>query len=224
MEKRKILLGDYDTALEGLWTLTGWSLGRAEAREYFLDVPGHSGPLDLSTVLTDGEPYYGPREFEAFLESSEGTRLEREQRIERMVNKLDGLRVNITLPDDPTRYITGRVRVERLYNDPAHASVHVTATCDPWRYNAVETVVVLAATASMQTTTLLNAGRLSVVPVVKVTGGTVTLITNTGTEERTRALEPGDYIIGDIYLKTGATPLRYSGTGQLILTYREAVL
>lgn len=224
MQKRKIVIGEYDTALEGLWTLASWSLARAAAFESFADVPGHSGLLDLSTALTDGEPYYSSREFEAILESSEGTRLDREHRIDQMVNKLDGWRANIFLPDDSQHYISGRVRVEKLYNDLAHASVRVTATCDPWRYNISETVVGLSATATEQAAPLINQGRLSVVPSIKVLGGSVTLKFNTGTEERTWALSPGDYILADIYLKTGSSPLRYSGTGQVILTYREAVL
>ena len=224
MQKRKIIIGTYDTAVEGMWTLASWVLGKAVAQESYADVPGHNGPLDLSTVLTGGEPYYGSREFEAILESSEGTRLEREQRINQMINKLDGWRFNITLPDDADHYINGRVRVEKLYNDPAHASVRVTATCEPWRYNNFETVVGLIATETEQTVALLNNGRRSVVPDITVIGGPVTLIFNTETEERTWALNPGEYVLGDIYLKTGAAPLRYSGAGQVTLTYREAVL
>jgi hypothetical protein len=224
VEKRKIIVGEYDTALDGLWTLSGWALGRAEAFESYASVPGHSGPLDLSTALTDGEPYYNSRAFEATLESSEGTRLEREERISAMTNALDGWRLDIVLPDDPQHYITGRVRVERLFNDPAHAAVRVSATCDPWRYSATETVVGLSATEEEQTATIINAGRLSVVPTITVTGGDVALTFNTGTEERTWVLSPGEHILGDIYLKTGAAALRYKGRGQILLTYREAVL
>ena len=227
MQKRKIIIGTYDTAQEGLWTLSAWALGRAEAHENYANVPGHNGPLDLSTVLTDGEPYYGSREFEATLESSEGSRLEREERINRMINQLDGWRLNIILPDDPLHYITGRIRVEKIYNDLVHASVRVSATCDPWRYNSAETIVGLVATNVEQTATLLNNGRRSVVPSAQVTGGTVTLKFGTGTEERTWVLSPGSYHPGElagIYLKTGSAPLRYSGAGQLTLTYREAVL
>lgn len=224
MQKRKIIIGAYDTAAEGLWTLSGFTLSRAAHHENYADVPGHSGRLDLSTVLTDGEPYYGSREFEATLESSEGTRLEREQRINQMINQLDGWRLNITLPDDPEHYISGRVRVERLYNDPAHASVRVSATCDPWRYNNSETVVGLIATETEQTASLINTGRLSVVPSITVTGGTVRLTFKTESEERTWTLSPGEHILADIYLKTGAAPLRYSGAGQITFTYREAVL
>lgn len=224
MQKRKIIIGSYDTAIEGLWTLNSWALSRAEANEEYANVPGHSGPLDLSTVLTDGEPYYGSRSFEAVLESSEGTRMEREERINQMINKLDGWRFNITLPDDSLHYITGRVRVEKLYNDPVHASVRVLATCDPWRYNNYETVVVLSASSTEQTAVLINNGRCSVVPRIKVVGGSVTLIFSTAAEEHTWTLSPGEYVLGDIYLKSGAAPLRYSGTGQITLTYREAVL
>lgn len=227
MQKRKIIIGTYDTALEGLWTLSAWTLSKAVANESYADVPGHNGPLDLSTVLTDGEPYYGSREFEATLESSEGTRLEREERINQMINSLDGWRLNIILPDDPNHYITGRVRVEKLYNDPAHASVQVSATCDPWRYNATETVVGLIATETEQTVALINLGRRSVVPAVSVTGGDVILKFTRGTQVMSWALSPRDYLpeeLPDIYLKTGASPLTYSGAGQITLTYREAVL
>lgn len=224
MQKRKIIIGTYDTALEGLWTLSAWNFSKAVAQESYANVPGHNGPLDLSTVLTDGEPYYGSREFEAVLESSEGTRLEREERINQMVNRLDGWRFNIILPDDHEHYINGRVRVEKLYNDPAHASVRVSATCDPWRYNNAETAVGLISTSTEQVVSLTNNGRRSVVPNISVSGGSVTLKFTVGTEERTWALNPGEHILPDIYLKTGSAPLRYSGTGQIILTYREAVL
>lgn len=227
MEKRKIIIGTYDTAAEGKWTLTAWTFSKAVANESYADVPGHNGPLDLSTALTDGEPYYGSREFEAVLESSDGTRLEREERINQMVNRLDGWRFNIILPDDPTHYINGRVRIEKLYNDPVHASVRVSATCDPWRYYNAETVVMLTATTAEQTVLLVNTGRRSVVPRIKVTEGQVLIKFATATETRSWALSPREYEpeeLADIYLKTGSAPLRYSGAGKIVLTYREAVL
>lgn len=224
MQKRKIFIGPYDTATEGLWTLSECTLGSPERREDYIEVPGRNGVLDLSTALTDGEPHYGSREFSATLESSEGTRLEREERISKMVNQLDGWRHNIILPDDPGHYIVGRVRVDKLYSDPAHAAVRVTATCDPWRYNKTETVVGLIATSTEQTVALVNLGRRSVVPVIKVTGGDVTLIFNNGSEEYVEMLAPGEHIREYLYLKTGSTILRYSGSGQATLTYREAVL
>lgn len=222
MEKRKIIIGTYDTALTGLWTLREWSLSPAPLVEEYVEVPGHSTPLDLSTVLTDGEPCYGSRTFSAILESSEGTRLERKARISQMVNWLDGWKQNIVLPDDSLHYIVGRVRVEELYNDSAHASVQVTATCEPWKYNNAETVVGLTATEEEQTVNLINNGRLPVAPIITVSGGTVNLAFGGSSW----ALGAGVYAppLPDIYLRGGSYPLRYSGTGTVIFTYREAVL
>ena len=223
MEKRRIKIGAYDTA-EGLWTLTSCYLSKAEAVEEYASVPGHNGLLDLSTAITDDEPYYNSREFEAVLESSEGTRLERKARIDAMINSLDGWRAKIVLPDDDTRYITGRVRVEELYNTPAHCSVKVTATVDPWKYNKDETIYTVIASSTEKTVVITNSGKCSVVPVIKVSDN-VTIIYTTDTEEFIWNLSAGEYSDkADIYLKTGTHSIRYKGSGQITFTFREAVL
>lgn len=221
MQKRKLIIGTYDTALTGLWTLTGWSFSPAQQITNYIEVPGRvDGELDASTALTDGDPRYSSRTLTATFESSEGTRLERETRINTMVNWLDGWRLDIILPDDLTHYITGRVHVEKLYNDPAHASVQVTAVCDPWRYNIAETVVSLTATATAQTVELLNNGRRAVTPLVTITGTSV----NLGFGTASWALGAGTYALPDLFLTPGGAVLTYSGTGSAVLTYREAVL
>ena len=220
MAKRGLMIGEYNTAAEQ-WTLTGLTLSAAPQQTNLVDVPGRrKGPLDLSTALTDGEPIYGNRTLTATFESSEGTRLEREDRISAMINRLDGWRLNIVLPDDPHRYITGRVSVSKIYNDLAHASVSVSATCEPWRYNATETTVVLTATTAAQSAALQNHGRLSVVPLLEVRGGEVVV----GYGSSSWALSAGTYALPDLLLQTGESVITYRGTGTLILTYREAVL
>lgn len=142
--KRKFLIGTYDTA-EHLWTLAGWTLSAPEQVRSWVDVPGRrKGPIDASTVLSDGDPVYGNRTLTITLESSEGTRLEREARIEQMLNWLDGWWLDIVLPDDVDtrrRYMRGTVSVKKIYNDLAHAQVQVTAICEPWKYAAAETIV-----------------------------------------------------------------------------------
>lgn len=220
MKKRKLLIGTYDTDLEGLWTLSELKLGLPELKEEYVDIPGRNGKLDLSTVLTDGEPQYGNRMFEALLESSEGTRTERNGRISYMVNLLDGLKFNIILPDDPMHYLHGRVRVEKQYSDLVHAAVKVTATCDPWLYNVAETQVTLEATSTMQAATLYNKGRKSVTPTVEVIGGPVEIKFGEGSW----VISEGTYIIPEIFLKTGSYPIQYKGTGMILITYREAVI
>ena len=219
MEKRGIILGDYNTAAHG-WTLAGWSLSAAKRKEYLVDKPGGHGHWDLSTVLTDGEPVYEARTLTATLECSEGDRLSREAEIDTMINWLDGWAMQIILPDRPLQYISGAVHVERVYNDPAHASVAVTAVCDPWRYNTNETAVNLVATTKAQNADIVNPGRLSVVPLLEITGGDVTLVFG----ESTWTLSPGSYKLPDIRLTQGTHRLTYIGTGKVKITFREGVL
>lgn len=218
---RKIKFGSYDTAETGGWTLCEWSLSAPVYEQHFIDVPGRRrGPLDASDVLTDGEPVYESRTLTARLETSEGTRLEREEVINTMVNLLDGWRMDIVLPDDDGHYITGRVHAARQYNDQAHASVIVTAVCEPWRYANDETVVTLTAASSSKTKKLTNNGRLSVVPLVVITGGPVSLTFGTSSW----SLSAGTYALPGMRLQQGTASLTYSGSGTVKLTYREAVL
>ena len=217
---RSMTFGSYHTYADGLWTLTGWKLSDAIYKQYLVDIPGSSQLLDLSTSLTGGEPTYGSRTLTATFESSEGDRLARKERITKMINALDGYRMNIILPDDPDRYITGRLSVVELYNDLAHASVQVTAVCEPWKYEAAETVVSLQAVTDEQEATLVNGGRLSVVPTLVVTGGDVRIIYGTNSW----TLSPGTYALPDIYLTPGEHAITYAGEGALTITYRGAVL
>ena len=221
---RKIIFGTYDTDTTGLWTLTEWALEPAQVITNLVDVPGRiKGPLDMSTVLTDGEPRFGSRTLVATFESSEGDRLARKARIDTMVNWLTGWRMNIVLPDDVGRYLVGRITsVEVLYNDLAHASVQVTAVCEPWLYKNAETVVTLTAATTEKTATLSNPGRLTVVPLLTITGTSASVLIKFGTASWT--LGPGTYQLPDMVLPQGDHLLTYSGTGSVKLTYREAVL
>jgi hypothetical protein len=226
MEKRKIIFGTYDTALDGLWTLREWKLSKPAQVQHFVAVPGRFAPLDLSTYLTDGQPYYESRSLEVTLESSEGDRLEREDRINLMVNHLDGRSVNIYLPDDPAHYVVGRVQVSPEYNDPAHCAAKVSAVCEPWRYAVEETVHTLNATTAQQSAKLINSGRLAVVPTLEVTGD-VTLQFGTNSW----SLGDGTYVLPGLCLTPGTGlvmpgvhEVLYSGAGTLKITYREAVL
>lgn len=226
MEKRRLIIGDYDTAADGRWTLTYWKLTKGAQVQTFVSVPGRVAPLDMSTHLTDGQPYYDNATLEVYLESSEGDRLQRAQRIDLMVNHLDGQTVRIYLPDDQDHYLVARVQVYPEYNDLAHCAVQVTAICEPWRYAAAETVVSLAATTTEQTAQLFNYGRLAVVPTLVTTGE---VLISYGASSW--ALSAGEYILPELYLTPGkglglpgVHNITYSGSGNITITYREAVL
>lgn len=220
---RKIIFGTYDTAVSGLWTLTGWELSAAEAESNLVEVPGRKkGPLDLSRVLTDGEPIYGARELTVTLESSEGTRLQREERINTMINWLDGWTMDIQLPDDDGHYVTGRVHVAKEYNDPAHAAVTVTAVCEPWRYFKIAREINLTAATEEATATLTNSGRMFLVPLLTITGTDAQVLVVYG--NASWSLGAGSYALPDMVLQPGNNVVKFSGSGALKFSYREAVL
>lgn len=219
---RKMVFGTYDTDVNGLWTLAEWALTDAQYQGEFIEVPGRDGSLDVSALLTDGEPRFGSRTLTATFESSEGSRLERKERMDTMVNWLTGWRMEITLPDDDMHYIIGRVQVDRLYNDMAHCAVQVTAICDPWRYSRVETVVRLTAEAKAKTALLSNDGRLTVLPMLEVSGADASVSLQYGAYSW--VLSAGIYQLPDMQLPQGGAELVYSGTGDIKLTYRKAVL
>ena len=224
MKKRTVILGDYDTAAHGLWTLNSLDFAEPTQETNLVEVPGRTqGPLDLSTVLTDGEPVYGSRSLNITLESSEGDRAARAGRIAYMTNKLHGRRVNIVLPDYPMYYATGRLSVKTAYNDLAHASVEINGTCEPWLYAAEETEVQLHATATTQSVRLRNAGAMPVVPVLEVSadeGESVLLVYGSASH----AMSSGTYIWPTLLLTPGDHIIAYSGAGTLTITYREAIL
>lgn len=226
MQKRQLILNGYRTAEDGFWTLASCIITKASQMQNFVDVPGRYAPLDLSTVLTDGQPYYGNATLEAVLESSEGTRADRQEIIDCMVNLLDGYQIRIIHPDHPNQYMVGRVQVTPVYNDLAHCSVTVSAICEPWFYNNAETVVTLALTEEVSTELLMNTGRLSVTPVIKVSDEvTITYGTNTAT------LAAGTYTLPWLHIPATGGPaspngiaIDVSGSGTVAFTYREAVL
>lgn len=140
MQKRKIIIDDYDTA-EHFWTLAGWSCPTPEPVTELVEVPGRiDGPLDASTALTD-DIRYTSRPLEVMLETSEGTRQERQARIDELIARFHGQRVKVWGPDDAGHYLVTRLNVVPEYNDLAHAAVAVTGTCEPWKYDNEETHV-----------------------------------------------------------------------------------
>lgn len=221
MIKRGMKLGDYDTAANE-WTLASWHLGEAPQKTNFVARPGGDGSWDLSTSLTDGVVRYGNRALSAVFECSEGDRMHREAKLRQMINQLDGMLLHIELPDDPDHYLVGRLTVAKKYNDLAHCAVSVTANCEPWKYSHTETVLTLTASSTLQTARLVNNGRRAVVPTLSVAGSSASVRIVYASKSLTSAA--GTFKWPDLLLTPGTHQLQYSGTGSLVVSYREAVL
>lgn len=209
----------YDTAANG-WTLAALQIGDAEQKTNYVEKTGGDGSWDWSTVMTDGLPRYKDRSLSITLEQSEGTRTEREARVREVVNLLDGLEWEITLPDQKDYYLIGRLHVAVDYSDYAHASITITGTCRPWFYSQQEKVILLSATSTEKIAFLVNAGRLALVPTLEVADGSVGITYGTQSIQ----LSAGKYEWPTLLLTPGNHTLKYKGSGTLTITYREAVL
>lgn len=220
MQKRTILLGDFNTAEQG-WTLSGWSLSDPAQKTTYVEKKSGDGSWDLSTVMTDGVPIYKDRTFTAVLERSDGTRAERETFVNTLVNQFDGMACNyIVPPDRPDYYLDGRLKVAVNYSDLAHAAVTITGTCRPWLYRLEETKVIVEPSSKEQTLYLTNNGRKVVIPQITVWGP---LTLKYG--DKTLSLSTdGEFIWPELVLPPGSHELKYSGDGSVQFAYREAVL
>lgn len=219
MTKRTVKLGAYDTAANG-WTLAALHLSDPTQKTKYVEKTGGDGSWDWSTVMTDGLPRYEDRSLTITLECSEGTRATRETLVRQMVNQLDGLEWEVTLPDHTDYYLTGRLHVAVNYNDLAHCSVTVTGTCRPWLYKKTEKVIVLTATTTEKSASLINEGRLALVPTLEVANGTVTLVYGAAST----SMSAGTYEWPTLLLTPGNHQIKYKGSGTLTVSYREAVL
>jgi hypothetical protein len=221
MNRRRIIIGNYDTAESG-WTLSAWNFTPARHKSTLVAKPGGDGAWDLSTALSDGIPRYETRELTATLERSDGDRESREDEIKEMINTLDGFQWEIYLPDDVDRYVVGRVSVARKYSDLAHAAVTVTATCEPWKYNQYDTVQEIQATSTAQMHHIYNGGRRPIVPILEIEGASASVEIIYGAA--TRVLSAGTYRMPDLLLLPGVQEIQVKGSGLLRITFREAVL
>ena len=216
--KRKIILNNYDTAVDGLWTLAACVLSDAEPITNYIDVPGRlDGPIDASTALT-GDIRYKPRVLNTMLESSEGTRQERESRIDQMVHELHGQRAVIWLPDDEAHYLLGRVSIKKEYNDLAHAAVAVSAVCEPWRYENVETEYKVTVSGDTKEVTLENARRPAL-PLLTVEGSV-----RLEFKGNSYALGEGTHKLPSLLITQYGQTVKVSGDGSVTFLYRKAVL
>ncbi len=220
MQKRTLKIGDYITADHG-WTLTSLKLSDPDPKLNYVEKTGGDGSWDLSTVTTGGLTRYRDRTLTATLECSKGTREDREDLINELVNDYDGLQWPIVIPDRPDHYLQGRVRIAVNYSDLAHAAITVTATCEPWLYRARESILELTVDSSAQTVIIRNDGRRAVIPALTVSGD---IYLRFGIFTTHLSGEGAAYEWSPLLLTPGIHELEYYGAGAITITYREAVL
>lgn len=217
---RYLKIGNWSSAVHD-WTLCKFEISAPQYRRSTVTVPGRDGEIDLSDAL-NGAVQYTMRKITARLENSCGTRMQREHWIYHLVNTFDGTEQEIEMPDDPSRYMRGRLRVAVKYNDNAHAAVQITADVDPWKYRREKTshYFETESTESAELT-VYNAGRKTVIPEFNVRvilpGDTLYIGTHAVTAT-------GKYQFPDITFAHGDNAFTVAGRAGFFVGFTEGVL
>lgn len=215
---RGVKFGSHHTANDWKMILNSKEISPPEPKIVSVPIEGRDGELDLSEVLT-GEIRYNNREANFTFLMTEGTYLERESLISDIMSLIHGRQLNMITDDDPEHYLRGRFSVNRVHNINAYATLEISGNCEPYKYHIYETVRTLPLTSTPTEIFLSNKGVKTVVPTLKVTG---TLNIKYG--DKTVSLSTGEYKLTDLHLKSGETLITVSGSGSLVVTYREGVL
>lgn len=215
----------YDTIANGSWTLTGYSLSAPERKTNYVSIPGRDGEIDLASNLTDGYPRYKNRTFTATLESSNGSRADREELISDLVNTVEGRYLAIIAPDDEAHYMIGYVHTEVEFSDINHCRVILSANVAPWREALDEVYIELTPTNTTQYIYLENRGGRPVAPTFSAWGtGSVTL--TWGSSESLTIGSDEEVTLTDLMMRyKDKLRIEYTGNAQhAACKYREANL
>lgn len=116
---------------QGLILLADLKIGAATPREKYVEIPGGSGALDLSTAPA-GWMTYNNRPISGRLFKSVPDD-ELEELRAALAQSYHGQRVNVVFPADTTKYFSGRFRVGELA-EYGSGVIPFSMTADPWAY------------------------------------------------------------------------------------------
>lgn len=217
--ERYFILDKFNTWYDWHLIITAKDIPDAEPKTNYINLDGMSGSLDLSEALT-GEITYSDRTISATLWTDYGTRKDREALLQKIVSSLHGKKIKIIEPDDPDRYLYGRVIIKSKVNTLAYAELTFEAICDPWRYSLNEITRTITVNSSKLTNMVIrNNGVKTLNPVFTVTGSV-----NLDTPDIYAPLTEGTYKLSGVKLRQGVNIIGVSGNGSLTITYQEADL
>ena len=208
------LVGDEHTLRDWGAIITNTDvIGMPEPQTILLDVPGRSGRLDLSEVLT-GDVSYGNREIKMELAAEVDT----ERWIEmclHIFNKYHGRNVQVIFDDDPAYYYYGRASVTDPKRLRRAGQMVLTVDAEPFKYELAETNVTYSARTASLSGTLAN-GRMMVSPTV-----TVSAPCQLFHEGKVFTLTAGKQSVPGFVLHEGDNAVSLTGTRSATFTYRR---
>ena len=162
------LIGDEHTLRDWGAIITNSDvIGMPEPNTVLLEVPGRSGRLDLSEVLT-GDVTYSNREIK--LELAAQTNRDRwTETCFHIFNKYHGRVVHVTFDEDPGHFYVGRCSVKSPKRVATAGTMVITIDAEPYRYESEVYEVTLTGATNALSGTVENL-RMPAVPKVTVPG------------------------------------------------------
>ena len=193
--------------------MTAKSIGTPEVQTFETTIPGRHGKLDLSEYLT-GEPVYDNRAL-SFDFVGDGSRENVLSLIDEMLS-YHGQYITVTTDDYPYWYYTGRAKVTA--DDKGHyVTFNISVDAQPFRY-AMNPRAYTLSNVTDYSIKLGNYGG-SVIPTITVTAETTIVKGDT-----TLTLTEGTYEPESMKLSRGDNSITVTTTGEITITYREAVI
>ena len=160
------LIGDEHTLRDWGAIITNSDvIGMPEPNTVLLEVPGRSGRLDLSEVLT-GDVTYSNREIK--LELAAQTNRDRwTETCFHIFNKYHGRVVHVTFDEDPVHFYVGRCSITSPKRVATAGTMVITIDAEPYRYESEVYEVTLTGATNTLSGTVENL-RMPAVPKVTV--------------------------------------------------------
>lgn len=219
---RGIKIDQFHTGRDWGAVMTAMSIPRPSVKTSYVSIDGADGSLDYTEAF--GAINYENRELTFSFSLSDGTRLEREKLINRIVAFCHGQNHKIIIDDDPAHYFFGRCAISDVGNSIPYGVFTLTVTAEPWFYSVYETIRKITLTSTSAEVLLINSGVKTVIPTIETTAKIKSVAYN-GTSHTLNGA--GTYELTDCKIKGGELlKMTISGTKGAIarIKYREAIL
>ncbi len=215
-----VIIGETDTLKSmGLILLADLKIGVPTLKSNIIDIPGADGSVNMSYVISDGEPRYSNRDitFSLFKSTDE---LSFSETFSRLLSLCHGREQTLILPNDRTHYYKGLFSIgERSgYNS---CTIPVSVSADPYAYKIELTTLEITIPESGKTDVYLyNEMR----PVIPEFSATEAVTVSFGNSQYT--LPAGTSHIPALKLKAGDNVITLEGNAgsKVTVSYREARL
>lgn len=215
-----VIIGETDTLRQmGLILLSDLKIGTPSLKSNMVEIPGADGALNMSYVVSDGEPRYSNRDisFTLFKSTDEKTFTETRAHLLALCH---GREQMLILPNDKTHYYKGLFTIGDTdgYNS---GKIPVNVSADPYAYKIEITTVKITIPESGATDVYLDNEMRTVIPEFTAEES---ITVSFGSSQY--ALPQGISQIPALKLKAGSNVITLEGNAgaKISISYREARL